>query len=614
MSRRGYRCASPEFRPGIGPGAAGRFLAGLCILVGLAAAAPRASGVEGPATPSPDEGTVDFVRDVKPIFVAHCYECHGPGDERGGLSLARRSLALAGGDHGPGFVPGSAETSSLMRRITGNDAPAMPLDGEPLTAAEIDVLRRWIDQGAAWPASAEDPDPRHVKARTHWAFQPLRKPAVPGRAGGPATTTDPADTPEQAAAAIDAFVAARLADEGLALMPAADPVTLLRRATFDLTGLAPDPDEVASFAADSRPQAYPDLIERLLASPRHGERWARHWLDVVRYSDSGGYDTDIFYEQAWRYRNYCIRSFNDDKPFDRFLEEQVAGDELWPERAAELADAVAIWTLGQWPNAFDAFPDKLAAVRRNDQVTTLGEAMLGLTVGCANCHHHKYDPISQRDYFALEAVFAASETFNTKTGNVAWAQGETSHFRGLRHATPAVPIHLLRRGELSQPAGLVEPALPAFLPGGGGLFPDGVDRPAERRARLAKWITAADNPLTARVIANRVWQWHFGRGLVATPNDFGTQGEAPTHRELLDWLAADLRDHGWSLKRLHRSIMLSDTYRQRTAREAPDAEERLARAWLLAFARPIREDELVVARAFLAGRPGGRTTGRVPGP
>ena len=510
---------------------------------------------------------MDFVRDVKPILVAHCYECHGPGGERGGLSLAQRSLAVAGGDHGPAIVPGSAETSAMIRRLTGDAAPAMPLDREPLTAAEIDVLRRWIDEAAVWPADAEDPDPRHVKARSHWAFLPLVAPEVPGRGVGTAAASEPADTPDRAAAAIDAFIAARLGDEHLAPMPAADPITLLRRATFDLTGLAPEPDEVAAFAADSSPRAYPELIERLLASPRHGERWARHWLDVVRYSDSGGYDTDVLYEQAWRYRTYCIRSFNDDKPFDRFLEEQVAGDELWPERAAELADAVAIWTLGQWPNAFDAFPDKLAAVRRNDQVTTLGEAMLGLTVGCANCHHHKDDPISQRDYFGLEAVFAASETFNTKTGNVGWVQGETSHFRGLRHVTPAVPIYLLRRGEPGRPAGLVEPAVPAFLPGGGGLFSDGVDRPAERRARLAKWITAADNPLTARVIANRVWQWHFGRGLVGTPNDFGTQGEPPSHRELLDWLAADLRDHGWSLKRLHRSIMLSHTYRQQAARD-----------------------------------------------
>ena len=722
-----------------GPRTATRLLAVAGSIALLSHAAPWSLRADAPAAP------VDFVRDIKPLFVAHCYECHGPGEERGGLSLTRRGLALAGGDHGAALVPGSADTSAIVRRLTGRDAPAMPLDGVPLPTAQIELLRRWIDQGAPWPAAAEDADPRVVAARRHWAFQPLHKPALPSGNGRATAPDAPADDPRPAAA-IDAFVAARLADDRLTIMPEADPVTLLRRATFDLTGLAPSPEEVAAFVADNRPHAYVELIERLLASPRYGERWARHWLDVVRYSDSGGYDTDIVYEQAWRYRNYCIRSFNEDKPFDRFLEEQVAGDELWPEQAAAMADAVAVWTLGQWPNAFDAFPDKLAAVRRNDQVTTLGEAMLGLTVGCANCHHHKYDPISQRDYFGLEAVFAASETFNTKTGKVAWAQGETSHLRGLRHAAAPVPIHLLRRGELGQPAGLVDPALPAFLPGGGPLFAEGGDRPAERRARLAKWITAADNPLTARVIANRVWQWHFGRGLVSTPNDFGTQGAAPSHRELLDWLAADLRDHGWSLKRLHRAMMLSATYRQggrrdpqamatdpqnvllcgfprrrmeaeavwdrllqasgtldlrpvdapfvpplsdeelqglydiggnprenkwkpteaqhrraiymlnrrsfrmplfevfdqppnsvscpvrqvttvpgqalallngelalgqartlqeRLCREAPDSEERLTLAWLLAFARPIRADEREIARTFLAGRPGG---------
>ena len=508
---------------------------------------------------------VDFIRDIKPIFVRHCYECHGPGQERGGLSLTARGLALSGGDSGPALVPGSAGTSLLLHRVTGQKAPAMPLDGEPLSAAEVQVLEAWIDQGADWPPSAEDADPRRLAAAEHWAFVPLVKPTVP-----PSGSSQPNPGTDEALAseAIDRFVEARLEAQQLHLQPEADRITLLRRATFDLTGLTPAPEEILTFAADTRPQAYPELIDRLLESPAYGERWARHWLDVVRYSDSGGYDTDILYEQAWRYRTYCIRSFQEDKPFDQFLEEQVAGDELWPEQGEAMADAVAVWTLGQWPNAFDAFPDKLAYVRRNDQVVTLSEAMLGLTVGCANCHHHKYDPISQRDYFGLEAVFAGSETFNRTTGNVAWVNGEKSHFRALRHATPPVPVHLLRRGELSQPAGQVVPAVPAFLPHGGSLFPASSEDPAHARARLARWITGADNPLPARVIVNRLWQWHFGRGIVATPNDFGTQGSSPSHPELLDWLAADLRDHGWKLKRLHRAIMQSRTYQQSSRRDA----------------------------------------------
>jgi mono/diheme cytochrome c family protein len=515
------------------------------------------------ATPPAPAPAVDFVRDIKPIFVQHCYGCHGPGQERGGLSLARHAPALAGGDTAPAFVPGSAGTSLLVERVRGTRAPAMPLDGEPLSDAEIRLLETWIDQGAEWPEGADEADPRHRAAADHWAFRALVKPPLPAAASAesPAAEREPS-----ASEVIDRFVMARLHAAGLHLQPEADRVTLLRRATFDLTGLAPPPEKISAFAADSRPEAYGELVEELLASPAYGERWARHWLDVVRYSDSGGYDTDILYEQAWRYRQYVIRSFQDDTPFDRFLEEQVAGDELWPERAEAMADAVAVWTLGQWPNAFDAFPDKLAYVRRNDQVVTLGEAMLGLTVGCANCHHHKYDPLSQRDYFGLEAVFAGSETFNRTTGNVAWVNGEKSHFRALRHAAKPVPVHLLRRGELSQPAGTVVPAAPAFLPNGGPLFAPGEEDPARARARLAKWITAPEQPLTARVIANRIWQWHFGRGIVSTPNDFGTQGAAPSHRELLDWLAADLRDRGWSLKNLHRAIMHSRTYRQGSGR------------------------------------------------
>ena len=551
---------------------------------------------DSPAAPG-SAPTVDFVRDIKPIFVAHCYECHGPGEERGGLSLAQHALALSGGDTAPAFVPGSAGTSLLVARVTGSESPAMPLDREPLSAAQIDLLKIWIDEGAVWPESADEADPRHRAAADHWAFRPLVKPLLPAAA---ATESGAAAGDPRLSDVIDRFVIAGLEAAGLQMQPEADRITLLRRATFDLTGLAPPPETILSFAVDARPEAYGELIEQLLASPAYGERWARHWLDVVRYSDSGGYDTDILYEQAWRYRQYCIRSFQEDKPFDRFLEEQVAGDELWPEQAEAMADAVAVWTLGQWPNAFDAFPDKLAYVRRNDQVVTLSEAMLGLSVGCANCHHHKYDPLSQRDYFGLEAVFAGSETFNRATGNVAWVNGEKSHFRALRHAAEPVSVHLLRRGELNQPAGRIVPAAPAFLPQGGPLFPPGEENPAQARARLAKWITSPDHPLTSRVIANRLWQWHFGRGIVATPNDFGTQGAAPSHRALLDWLAADLRDGGFHLKSLHRAIMHSRTYRQSSQRESAAVAKDPENILLAGFPRRRMEAEAVWDRLLEA--------------
>ena len=576
---------------------AARLLWGAVLVASWGVGQSLADGqADPPATPG-SAPAVDFVRDIKPIFVTHCYECHGPGEERGGLSLAQHGLALSGGDTAPAFVPGSADASLLVKRVTGGQPPAMPLDREPLSDAQIDLLKRWIDQGAVWPESADEADPRHRAAADHWAFRPLVKPPLPAAALAESEATQAEPSPSEV---IDRFVIAGLEAAGLQMQPAADRITLLRRATFDLTGLAPPPETILSFAADPRPEAYEELIEQLLASPAYGERWARHWLDVVRYSDSGGYDTDILYEQAWRYRQYCIRSFQDDKPFDRFLEEQVAGDELWPEQAEAMADAVAVWTLGQWPNAFDAFPDKLAYVRRNDQVVTLSEAMLGLTVGCANCHHHKYDPVSQRDYFGLEAVFAGSESFNRTTGNIAWVNGEKSHFRALRHAAEPVSVHLLRRGELNQPAGRMVPAAPAFLPQGGPLFPPGEENPGLARARLAKWITSPDHPLTARVIANRIWQWHFGRGFVATPNDFGTQGAAPSHRELLDWLAADLRDRGYHLKDLHRAIMHSRTYRQSSQRESAAVAKDPENILLASFPRRRMEAEAVWDRLLEA--------------
>ena len=530
--------------------------------------------------------TIDFVRDIQPLFVGHCYACHGLGKERGGLSLGKRSTAMAGGDHGPALIAGDSAGSALILRVTGATKPAMPLNGEALSPEQIGLLRNWIDQGAVWPAAAEDTDPRTREAKVHWSFLPLSLPSLPA--------VDPLyKNSSWGSMPIDRYIMARLKTEHLSPCPEADRVTLLRRVTFDLLGLTPSPKEIADFAADKRPQAYEELIDRLLASPHYGERWARHWLDVVRYSDSGGYDTDILYEQAWRYRNYCIGAFNADKPFDRFLEEQVAGDELWPEQAEAMADAVAVWTLGQWPNAFDAFPEKLEYVRRNDQVVTLSEAMLGLSVGCANCHQHKYDPISQTDYFGLEAIFAGSETFNRKTGKVGWVNGETSHFRGLRPASTPTPVHLLRRGELNQPAQLIPPGIPAFLPGGGPLLSD-KDGPAQpRRTALAKWLTSPDNPLTARVIANRICQWHFGQGLVTTPNDFGTQGSAPSHPELLDWLAADLVDHGWSLKRMHRAIMLSSTYRQTSDRDPKAIRQDPDNLWLAGYSRRRMEAEAV---------------------
>lgn len=426
----------------------------------------------------------------------------------------------------------------------------------------------------AFATAASAPD--LSRASHHWAFQPLKRPAVPAISGSWVRSP------------IDAFIFVRLQSAGLTPASPATKEAWLRRVCFDLCGLPPSPEEVTAFLNNRQPEAYEQIVDRLLASPAYGERWARHWLDVVRYSDSGGYETDIFYEQAWRYRDYVIRSLNEDKPYDRFLMEQVAGDELWPERGEAMQDAVAVWTLGEWPNALDAYPEMLEYVRRTDQVITFSEATLGLTVGCANCHDHKYDPISQSDYFGLEAIFAASETWNRNTKQKAWGKGERTAWRAVRHAERPTPIHLLTRGELTKPGELVPPSLPAFLPGGGPL-PTALGEQGQRRAELASWLVSASNPLPARVMANRIWQWHFGQGLVATPNDFGTQGLPPSHPELLDWLASELVEEGWSLKRLHRRLVLSATYRQSAIRPSPSGTVDPANRLLAGF--PIRRLE-----------------------
>jgi hypothetical protein len=429
------------------------------------------------------------------------------------------------------------------------------------------------------PLTLTKNDTRKTKTASHWSFKPLERPPVPDHAS--AWISSP----------IDAFILSQLDAAKLSPSPPASKEALLRRVSFDLTGLPPSPEDIIALTTDTRPDAFAKVVDRLLASPAYGERWARHWLDLVRYADSGGYETDIFYEQAWRYRDYVIQSFNEDKPYDRFLMEQVAGDELWPEQS-DVQDAVAVWTLGEWPNALDAYPDMLEYVRRTDQVSTLSEVALGLTVGCANCHNHKYDPITQGDYFGLEAIFAASETWNRNTKAKAWGKGERTAFRAVRHAEKPLVIHLLTRGELTKPTRVIAPALPSFLPGGGAL-PGGPDEAKQRRAQLARWLVSPQNPLPARVMANRIWQWHFGQALASTPNDLGTQGAPPSHPELLDWLASELRANGWSMKDLHRRIVLSSTYRQSASRDSKAIEADPQNRLLAGFPRRRLEAEEV---------------------
>jgi hypothetical protein len=517
--------------------------------------------------------TVDFNRDVLPILSARCFPCHGPdADKRkADLRLDVRAGALAGRGGRPAVVPGRPSESQLLARIAAADAEGRmppPKAGPRLDADQVRVLRAWVEQGAEY---AE-----------HWAFVPPRRRAVP-----PVCDASWPQTP------IDHFIRRRLEEQNLKPAAPASREVLIRRATLDLTGLPPTPGEVEGFLAesDAQPQAALEkLIDRLLASPAYGERWGRHWLDVARYADSGGFETDIVFGSAWRYRDYVIRSLNADRPFDRFAREQIAGDELYPGDRDALV-ATDLYTIGPVLQEAGMVRGKLDYDWLTDAADTTGSAFLGLTVGCARCHDHKYDPISQRDYFGLQAVFAASDLFDFNADgtvlkeHVALRKTEKEleqarqkavrvkkaadydgypeiPLRGLGHRTEPLEVRLLHRGELSTPGQAIAASLPARLASGRGL--DGIPRGGWRTA-LADWVASDGNPLTARVIVNRVWQWHFGDGLVRTPNDFGTRGEPPTHPELLDWLVADFVEHGWSLKHLHRRIMLSAAYQMAAA-------------------------------------------------
>ena len=426
--------------------------------------------------------------------------------------------------------------------------------------------------------SAQTPAPRKTVS-TPWSFHAPTLPAVP--------SVRDAVWPQTP---IDAFILARLEREGLAPAPPADRTTLLRRMTLDLLGLLPEPWECDDFTRDETPGALQRVVDRLLGSPRHGERWGRHWLDVVRFSESDGFEYDKIRERSWPYRDWVIASLNGDMPFDRFAVEQIAGDVADPVSAESIA-ATGFLTAGPWDEPGNGQQGALmrARVREEDleeMVAAVGQTFLGVTIQCARCHDHKFDPIAQRDYYRVKAVFEGVRHGDRPALSDA-------AFRALpedaRKAVPAiyaavstqpVPTHILERGDAAKPGSEVSSGALVALSGAVGelgLAPGAGD--AERRLRFAGWVTSRRNPLTARVIVNRVWQHHFGRGLVATPSDFGTGGEPPTHPELLDWLAVGLMDHAWSLKWLHREILLSATYAQSSAATSAalerDAESRL---------------------------------------
>lgn len=726
-------------------------------------------------------GSVDYVQEVRPIFEKHCYECHGEKKQKGGLRLDVKEAALKGGDNaGPNVIPRKAMESSLIHFVTSSNADErMPPKGERLSAAQIAILIEWINEGASWP---DDADLVKLKdKRDHWSFHPLNVDSA-------SAETPSAVGVNSKSLVIDAFIDAKLAESGLRRSRPADPVSWLRRVSFDLTGLPPAPEDVEAFLKKPDHSAY---VERLLASPRYGERWAQHWLDVVRYADTHGFEVNTERPNAWPYRDYVIRAFNSDTPYDRFIKEQLVGDAFGVDAATGFLVTASVLLPGQIgkdePSKRLARQDSL-----DEMVNNIGQTFLGLSVGCARCHDHKFDPISAKDYYAMQAFVAGVEyqdrelrtpeavaarermqqiktqvaevdrqlsrfvplaksgvkraminarenvdrfpplmanrvrftvretnnlepcideieVFNTAGANVAlngavtvsgervtadtheqrfvndgiygnsrswmsdekgrgwvvieftreheidrviWGRDRQGKFKdrlatsyvievadaagnwrtvadsddreGFEASKPTKPefstqgiskedveavgklrgqkavfeneingldaaqkvfagifrqpdeIHLLNRGDPEQPK---EEVIPAVLSALGDVRLGKQTPEQDRRKVLADWIASPQNPLTARVMVNRIWQGHFGAGLVQTPSDFGNNGMKPTHPELLDWLAGEFIRSGWSVKHMHRLIVLSETYRQSSAfnedAAATDADARL---------------------------------------
>lgn len=615
-----------------------------------------------------------FRERIKPIFEQHCVHCHHGKDAKGALDLSTAKAFRAGGENGKILVPAKPDESRLIEAVSGKE-PEMPMDGSPLSAEQIADLRKWIADGAAWPADLILEDRRDE----WWSLKPIVQPAVPSVSN---------DDAKHVRTPIDAFILSSLRAQNLLPSPEADRPTLIRRVTFDLHGLPPTPEEVHAFVNDQRPDAYEILVDRLLDSPHYGERWARHWLDVVHYGETHGYDKDKRRPDAWPYRDYVIRALNDDKPYDRFVSEQLAGDVLEPDQADGII-ATGFIAAGPWDfvghaELREGTVDKniTRSLDRDDMVMNTMSTFTSLTVHCARCHDHKFDPITQTDYYSLQAVFAGverasrpidadpatakrrrelttertaleaqekslqkqMESSKGATGGDPTAaalkqtQEKLAVLRDKLAALPPVqtvyaaaanfspqgsftpppdgkprPIHVLHRGSVTSPGELALPAAVACVTGLPSSFElSNPDDEGQRRAALARWIVDARNPLTWRSIVNRVWHYHFGRGLVDSPNDFGRMGSKPTHPELLDWLAADFRDGDRSLKRLHRLMVTSAVYCQQSANDAASAKIDADNRYLWRMNRRRLESE-AIRDAMLAVSGTGRAAMYGPG-
>ncbi len=606
-----------------------------------------------------------FETHVRPILDEHCLKCHGSTKQWANLRLDSRDAILKGGDSGPAAVAGEPDESLLIRAVRHDDENLnMPQD-DKLTDAQIEILSSWVKSGLAFPAVSAA-SKRH-RDPNHWAFVPPAQVAVP-----------PVQNSAWPQSDLDRFVLARLEAEGLSPAPKADKRALIRRVTFDLTGLPPTPAEISAFLNDERAEAYPELIERLLSSPAYGERWGRHWLDIARYADSNGLDENVAHGNAWRYRDYVVRSFNADKPFDQFIREQLAGDQLEAssdEVRNELLTATGFLSIGPKVLAEVNMP-KMRMDIVDEQIDTVGRVFLGMTFGCARCHDHKFDPIDTADYYGLAGIFKSTRTMDTYTKVAKWHEHplksaeatqmqadyeaqvaakkmaiETTvksadealqaslldgaippeskesqypedtrttltklreELSALEKAPPElptsmgvtedeivdVPIHV--RGNPSRLGDVVPRHVPAVMKG-----PEmpGFSGQHSGRRELAEWLVNDHHPLTSRVLVNRVWRWHFGRGLVASADNFGLLGEKPSHPELLDWLAKEFIHRKWSLKEMHRVILLSNTYQQSThvSSEAATADPD-NRLWSRFPVRRLAAEEIRDSLLFVSGQ------------
>jgi len=637
----------------------------LPVLVALAQVRQPAAKADV-AIPPATKTKIDFTRDIAPILKERCQPCHGANQQLGGLRLDNQDDALRGGYSGAVIKPGNSAESRLIYLVAGLDEKiSMPLSGERLTTEQVSQLRAWIDQGALWPENGRlDKEKEIAKLErsrpntTHWAFIPPKRPNVP-KVTNQAWTRNP----------IDAYVLARLEKEGIKQSLEADRNTLIRRASLDLVGLPPTPEEVKEFLTDNRPDAYERLVDRLLASPHYGEKWARQWLDLAHYADSDGYVGDFPRPHAWRWRHWVIEALNRNMPFDQFTIEQIAGD-LLPNARLEQKIATGFLRNNLTNRESGVKKEEFRIEQVVDRTSTVGTVWLGITVGCARCHDHKYDPISQKDFYQLfaflnsaievdlEAPLASEIGFylrkkpdydelrrallaeyrvpelqaewEEKTldasmnprANFEWRfswdllglrvdYGQdylrlhptrrtqkqqdklTDHFVKyhnelvsqeqfkklkfeelgeklerlaeeypelseaptiVENSTPP-KSHLLIRGDYLQPGIEVQPGTPSVL----NPLPAHVKT---TRLNLAHWLVSPEHPLTARVTVNRMWQEFFGRGLAETSEDFGTRGKPPTHPELLDWLATEFIASNWNVKKMHKLIVTSATYRQ----------------------------------------------------